>query len=475
MAGFLLGDCSMDPVVQQYRERQDALLADSRNLLALADSEKRELTTEENRQISANSADFDRLDNEIKLRERVNAQADVLSQPQGRRTDPDPLPDPGFVERPLAAAPQPAPAPAIPSRFGPAPAQPRVSAGGNAGFRSFGDFAMAVKNAYVRGGEVDQRLIRNATLSTYSNETSGTDGGFAVPPDFRSAIMARIFSETSLIARTDQMTSSSNTITFPVDMTTPWQTSGGVQAYWEGEASTKQQAKIALEQVTVRLHKLASIIPVTDELLEDAPSLDAYLRKKMADKIDFKISMAIVWGNGVGQPLGFMNSPALTTVSAEGGQTADTINATNITKMYARMPTNSLPTAVWLVHPDANPQLPAMSIANQPVYLPPGGLSAAPYGTLLGRPIIPTQLCETVGDLGDIMFVDLQQYMTVTKGTPGNPTGIKTDISIHLWFDQDVTAYRFVLRVAGQPWWSAAITPRDGSSYQSPYIALAAR
>jgi hypothetical protein len=65
-------------------------------------------------------------------------------------------------------------------------------------------------------------------------------------------------------------------------------------------------------------------------------------------------------------------------------------------------------TAVWLIHPDAEVQLPLMTLGQQPVYMPPGGLRDNPFGTLLGRPVIPHQVCETVGDLGDIMLVDLR-------------------------------------------------------------------
>jgi hypothetical protein len=49
---------------------------------------------------------------------------------------------------------------------------------------------------------------------------------------------------------------------------------------------------------------------------------------------------------------------------------------------------------------------------------------------------------------------------------------MKSDVSIHLWFDQDMVAFRFTMRVAGQPWWAAAISQRDGSNTQSPFVVL---
>jgi HK97 family phage major capsid protein len=138
--------------------------------------------------------------------------------------------------------------------------------------------------------------------------------------------------------------------------------------------------------------------------------------------------------------------------------------------MASRLPVQSRVNAVWLIHPDAEPQLPLMTIGDQPVYMPPGGLRDTPFGRLLGRPVIPHQVCQTVGDLGDIMLVDLSQYLTAVKAG-----GLRSQTSIHLWFDQGITAFRFDLRIAGQPWWSELTTANNGTFTQSPFVTLAAR
>jgi HK97 family phage major capsid protein len=152
------------------------------------------------------------------------------------------------------------------------------------------------------------------------------------------------------------------------------------------------------------------------------------------------------------------------------GQTADTIVAANCTEMASRLPVQSRVNAVWLIHPDAEPQLPLMTIGDQPIFMPPGGLRDTPFGRLLGRPVIPHQVCQTVGDEGDIMLVDLSQYLTAIKAG-----GLRAETSIHLWFDQDLTAFRFIVRVAGQPWWSEVTTADNGTFTQSPFVTLAER
>lgn len=455
----------VDPIIEAHRARQQELTDSQGVILATVDAEKREMTVEEGKEFDALAAEFERLNNEILRRETAIAQAAVLSQPRGRQTDPDDVDPEATPEARQPAAPR--------ARV---PANP-VRANGTNGFRNFGEFAMAVRSAHPNSGVTpDQRLIRNAAASTFGSESVGADGGFAVPPDFRSEIMSKVFGEDNLITRTDRQVSSSNQITIPMDMTTPWQSTGGIQAYWTDEAAAITQSKPTFENVTVKAHKLAVLVPITEELAEDAPALDGYLRRKVPEKMEFKISNALVRGNGVGQPLGFLNGPSLATVSKNGAQSADTIIAENVVKMFAAMPVQSRRSAVWLIHPDAEHQLPLMTIGDQPIYTPAGGFRDSPFGLLLGRPVIPHQVCETVGDLGDIMFVDFNQYLTLTKTGGGrDANGMRTDVSMHLWFDQDLVAYKTTIRLGGQPWWSATTPSRDGSFVQSPFVVLEAR
>lgn len=354
------------------------------------------------------------------------------------------------------------------------PAQPRDPRDrATNGFVNFGDFAASVHRAAVQGG-LDPRLIANAP-TTSSSEGVGQDGGFAVPPDFRAAIMAKVAGEESLLAMTDQQVSSSNSITFPADETTPWQNSGGIQAFWEGEGQQLQQSKSMLTDKTVKTSKVTALVPVTSELLDDAPALASYLDRKAPEKMQFKVNDAIFNGTGVGMPLGILQSAGTVVVAAEGSQTADTVNFANIQKLWAAVTPAGRRGGYWFLNADVEPQLQQLAFPGAgtavPAYMPPGGLSAAPYGTLLGRPIIFTEAMQALGDKGDIVFGDLKNYLTVVKAG-----GVRADVSIHLWFDYDTSAFRFILRVGGQPWWNTTIAPnRVGSTARGFFATLAAR
>lgn len=467
--------------LDDLQARQLELSEQSQAILEKAEGEKRDPNDEERTELDSliasmqtTKADIARMSSLLELRGDLNASA-------GRKASPEPVRQPLADEDDEDAAPRMA-AKKQAHHQQPDGIRTPLGSSSRGGFRSFGEFAQTVKMACAPGHAfVDGRLARMAP-TTYGTEGVGTDGGFAVPPDFRAEIMQKVLGEDSLLRLTDQFTTSSNSITFPKDETTPWQTTGGVQCAWEGEASQIAESKPALQNETIKLNKLAALVPVSEELMEDAPALDRYLRQKVIDKMIFKVNLGIVQGTGIGMPFGIANSASVVTVSKEGSQAADTLLPANILKMYSRMYAPLVSRAVWLVHQDCLPQIWGLSSTVKNVagtenvgaagvnFMSPTGMRDAPYGTLLGRPIVPTQACETIGDLNDILFVDLGSYMTATK-----TAGPKQDVSIHLYFDYDMLAFRFIWRMAGKPWWSSYIAPRDGSNNMSWAVNLEAR
>ena len=450
------------PTIESLRDTQASLMARSEELLNHADTEGREPSADELTEIETNTGRISALDRQIAAREAIQnaSRGTGAKSRQSGNPNPDPQAGSGQPRQTVPAQPRPE---GEASRFG---------------FRNFGEFARIVRLA---GGpspdQQSQQRLQNA-LTTYGNEGVGQDGGFMVPPDFRRDIAEKVLGEESLLSRTDQQTTSSNSIVFPIDETTPWQTSGGLQAYWEVEAGQKTQSKPSLGQNTVRLNKLIALVPVTDELLEDAPALDGYLRRKVPDKMMAKLNTAIIAGTGVGQPLGILESGGVVTVAKETSQAGDSIIFPNIVKMMSRMYAPSYNRAVWLVNQNVLPQLMFLDFRTAaaapstpvPVWMPANNVSGSPFSTLMGRPVIPVQAMPVLGDLGDIVLADLSQYLTVTKGQQ-----IRTDVSIHLFFDYDVTAFRFVMRVGGQPWWNSAISPQNGSDTLGFFVALAER
>jgi HK97 family phage major capsid protein len=456
--------------IEELQARLVELNETGKAIQAKADAEKRDLTAEEQTEVDAIFAEFEQVEQDIARRERLAAQDERLGESRGRVV-PALSPAPGNIIVPQNSA-----------RGGmPNTVMRTQEERARWGFRDFGEFCMTVKMAALSPSQTDPRLLVNAAASTYGSEGVGADGGFAVPPEWRSEIQTQVDAEDGLLSRCDQQTTSGNSITFPVDETTAWQATGGIQAYWDGEAATINQSKPNLKDLTAKLSRITALIPVTEELLEDAPAMGGYVSGKAGEKIAFKINDAILNGTGVGMPLGVMNAPCKVSVAKETSQVAATIHADNVVKMMSRLPARSFARSAWVINQDCIPQILKLGFAVTTaagtaagagaLYLPPNGLAnSSPYGSLLGRPIVVSEGCATVGTIGDILLCDFSKYLAVLKSG-----GIRADVSMHLWFDQNLTAFRFQMRMNGQPWLSAPIARKSGSNTLSHFVSLDTR
>lgn len=345
-----------------------------------------------------------------------------------------------------------------------------------AGFGDMGEFARSVALAMAPQPQYDERLARMAP-STWSQESVGPDGGYLVPPQFSQQIMEYVGEQGSLYNLCEKTPVNGPSLVWPVDEDPPW-SSNGPQAYWEGEGDQATQSKVNLRSAGVRLNKLVCLCPVTDELMEDAAQLGAYLQRTISKRLRWKIDFGILQGNGVGQPLGILNSPALKTVAKESGQTADTIESTNILKLWNAMYGDFRGRGMWVYNQDVETELLTMIVAGSssdvPVYLPSGPeggqFAGRPHTTIMGRPAMTHQACETLGDKGDIFFNDFSQYVIGQRTMGPNFAS-----SIHLYFDYGMTAIRATWRITGMPLWSKTISARDGSATYGAFVTLAER
>lgn len=400
-------------------------------------------TPEQQEEINALNDEFEKLDGQLEAAEKKASVQAKAAASAGRKTT-SPAPAAGgtrvSVSEPLN------------SRFG--------------GFESSAAWLNAVKAA-GRTGEVDKRLLQNATIK----ESVGEDGGFLVPEEISTAILKKLEGDESLMSRTTALQVGGNSLTINVDETQPW--NGGVTAYWTQEGATITESKPAFKQASWRLQKLAALVKATDEMLEDATALESYIKVAAPNAIMHQVNKAILNGNGIGKPLGIIQSPFAVTQTKESMQTADTVNASNILKMYSRMFPASRASAAWYINPQVEEQLRMMQDPNgNYIYISPGGqMNQTPYGMLLGRPVIPLMGgMPGIGDVGDIIFADLSYYYMIRKAS-----GVKSATSIHLHFDKEITSFRFSLRLDGKCPFQSPVTTEFGSYQMSAFVLLEAR
>lgn len=342
-----------------------------------------------------------------------------------------------------------------------------------------GEFFRDVAAAGTPSSPIPDKLQRyQQRAASGMSEGSLSDGGFLVTQSFSNKLLEQAAKNHPLLSMVTKIpiSSGANGIVMPAedeDSRATGSRHGGVRGYWVAEAGSITSSKPKFRQVSLTLKKLAALVYTTDELLQDAAALAAYLRRVGPDELGWLTQNAVVNGLGNTQPLGFMNSGCLVTASKQSGQAAATFLYENALNMWTRMAARNRANAVWLINQDVEPELYQMHMtigtAGAPVFLPSStGASGQPYSTLFGRPIIPIEQCATLGTTGDVVLCDPSAYLLADKK-------IKADSSIHVRFQYDESVFRFIYRVDGCPELDNAITPANGTNTLSPFVALESR
>jgi len=344
-------------------------------------------------------------------------------------------------------------------------------------FKSFNDFlkvGMRDPKAFEsRYDNVRKNVMKSFGINTYQGE----QGGVLVLPEFAPFIMEREYTN-DIFSRTNNFSVSGNTMSFPrVNGTnrTTGQRDGGLRGYWTGEENLIATSKPSFDNTTLKLKKLAVAVFVTEEMLEDnSYVLQQWVARAVRREIDFMLGDACFRGNGVAQPLGFLNAPGTIEVEAQDGQDEFTVVSENILDMWARrvagQPQDNL---AWFVNQEVEAVLPKLVLGtggnSALTFMPAGGLSGSPYATLMGRPIVPSEFSEGLGTKGDIALCDFSQMLSISKG------GVQEAVSSEVEFLRDLLCYKFTIRVDAKPADDKAITPYKGTATQSPFITLANR
>lgn len=324
-------------------------------------------------------------------------------------------------------------------------------------FKSFGEFLYTIKY-----NPDDARLKQ-------LSEGSDPAGGFLVPEEYANLMFMRAIEKSVIRPYATKIPMGTDTINIPLlNDTTHTEAGGlfgGVIVHWTEEAGSKTRTDPVFRRVKLIAKKLTGLTYASDELLADsAIALEALLIRLFGDAIAWYEDEAFIDGSGVGEPLGWMNSGSLISVTRN---TLNSVVAADIGGMLARLyPASHYgPNTVWLANPSVLPQLIALATTSV-TWIPfDQGLTKRVPTMLMGMPLLFTEKCQTLGTAGDIALCDLSYYLI------GDRSGVKVDKSTEYRFSTDETTWRFVKRVDGQPWTDEVFTPKHGSTL-SPFIIL---
>jgi len=412
--------------LQELREKRNAKVAQMRGILDAAPGG--DLSAEDIEKYDALDKELDGLNAQITREERLQGLEHELDEPE-----------PSAGQRQFAGGR--APGPEASREFG-----------------DFGEFMHA-----VRFNPNDQRLNwQEASLHGEQRMDNGTDGGFAVPAQFRGELLEVEQSPAAVRPRATVIPAGSPPdapVSMPaLDQSDAANMYGGVEVDWINEGGEKPETGAKLREVTMQPQEVAAHITVTDKLLRNWQAAGALLGRLLRQAIMAAEDHKFMIGSGAGAPLGFINSGAGLTVNRE---TADDVTYTDVVGMESNLLANAQP--VWITTRRCAARMRFIKDeAGQ--YIWSGARDGLPP-TLLGYPVQIVPRMPSRGNKGDLVLVDLSYYL-IKDGS-----GPFVAASEHVHFKNNKTVIKAFWNVDGQPWLKGPIKQENGDT-QSPFVLL---
>lgn len=338
-------------------------------------------------------------------------------------------------------------------------------------FENFGEFMFA-----VRFNQNDQRLAtlyQDFDIHGEQRMDTGSAGGFAVPTQFRGELLSVEGTPAVIRPRATVIpagTPPDAAITMPaLDQTgeVPDNVYGGVMVDKTAEGGEKPESEFTLRQVTLEPQEFSGYLESTDKLLRNWSAASTLIQQLFRNAMRAKEDHEFLKGNGVGGPLGILNSGALYSVTRD---TASTITFDDILNMLSRLLMRG-GSPIWMASQSVMPKLLGMrnlsgspAVGDGSLVFQPSTVPGMP-DMLMGRPIIWHERSPQLGTAGDLVLADLSYYL-IKDGS-----GPFVAASEHVKFRQNKTAFKIFWNVDGQPWLTAPFK-QEGGYEVSPFVAL---
>lgn len=330
--------------------------------------------------------------------------------------------------------------------------------------KSFGDWLFAVRRNDV------SRLTKVYATKTM-NEDTGTSGGYLVPVEYNTQLLQIAAQNSGILSRVNRMPVNTamgkipalDNFTAPTAGVGQTAAAGGLKPAKRAEGGSFSAVEPAFVEIEYRVSSaISGYVPVTMELNADSPaSIESLLRSIFAIADMAKQEYYFLLGNGVGEPLGAINSPAAIGVTPATNSTFAYVDAVTMASRYKSIGNGSL----WSYHPSMIPDIGNFQTGS-------GGtsfvtdISQPLRQTLLGYPTYASEHQAQADASGCVLLADWSAYMVFDRG------GLEISFSEHALFTSGQVAWRFNRRLDGKPWWSGTQTLGGaGSAFTvSPFV-----
>lgn len=238
----------------------------------------------------------------------------------------------------------------------------------------------------------------------------GTDseGGYLVPDEFERTLIEALETENIFRQMAKLITTSSG------DKKIPVVASKGTASWLEEEGVTPESDD-AFGQVSIGAYKLATMIKVSEELLNDSVfNLEQYIAKEFARRIGAKEEEAFFVGDGTGKPTGIFNATGGATLGVTSAS-ATAITFDELMDLFYSLKSPYRRNAVFVTN-DATVKAIRKLKDGSGQYLWQPSLTAGQPDTLLNRPIKTSTYVPAIASGAKVMaFGDFGYYWVADR------------------------------------------------------------
>lgn len=162
-----------------------------------------------------------------------------------------------------------------------------------------------IKSAGDRGqtwtsGPVNLGYFTKGTLLEGTGASPGT-GGPLVQPHYTGGVVASNFPQLGLADYFGQATTTSNQVRYSVEGTA---LSGAAGV---AEGGLKPESTLALSEVSEPVKKLATTLPISDEMLEDSDAVGTYINERLTTFLKLEEERQLLRGGGTNELVGLFS------------------------------------------------------------------------------------------------------------------------------------------------------------------------
>jgi HK97 family phage major capsid protein len=164
---------------------------------------------------------------------------------------------------------------------------------------------LKIKDPAARGqtwstGPIQVSDVALSMKGTVLETGVGGPGGGLVAPAYEPGVASKLFEPLGVADVFSSSVTTASQIRYVTEGTATSAAAG------VAEAGTKPESTIAMSEVVEPIKKIATVLPISDELLEDAPSIQSYLNSRLSLFVKIEEERQLLRGAGTNELVGLM-------------------------------------------------------------------------------------------------------------------------------------------------------------------------